>query len=513
MTYIKLLALLALLSLSTASRASTDAPVSFSDCLNSDTHSFDFCIDQAVAPVSNAIAGVIFSEIPISDDFGIRWIVLWLAIAGLFFTIYLRFVPFWGFKHAFKVLRGEHASKSNNGELSPFQALTAALSGTVGLGNIAGVAVAVSVGGPGATFWMICAGILGMSLKFAECTLGVKYREVDANGRVAGGPKYYLTKGLQERGFPAPVWQALAILFAICCIGAAFGAGNMFQSNQAFAMTVKATGGESSIFFERGWAFGLIISSLIAVVIIGGIKSIGNVTAKLVPFMASIYLVTGVAILLMNLGEIPRPFQAIFAGAFSPEGVAGGVLGALIQGFQRAVFSNEAGVGSAAIAHSAVRTNEPASEGFVALLEPFIDTVVICTMTSLVIVITGVLGAQSSISGVDLTAAAFTSVFPWFETILAIAVILFAFSTMLSWSYYGQISWSFLFGQSAASDVSFKVTFCVFTVFGAMASLDNVITFSDSMIFAMALINIIGLYLLAPILRKEVAQYKAKYLS
>jgi AGCS family alanine or glycine:cation symporter len=513
MTNLKYLLTAALLFFSTLTFAADTPQLSFSDCLSSEAHSLDLCIDSQVTPVSNLVASIIFSEIPITQDFGVRWIVLWLVGGGLFFTFYLRFVPIWGFKHAIDVVRGKFQTGSPPGELTPFQALTAALSGTVGLGNIAGVAVAVSVGGPGATFWMITAGILGMSLKFAECTLGVKYRDVDANGGVSGGPKYYLTRGLIERGIHPLVGRVLATLFAICCIGAAFGAGNMFQSNQAFAMTVKATGGEASFFYEKGWAFGLIISFLLAMVIVGGIKSIGRVTSKLVPFMATIYLITGLFIVLMHIQEVPAAFYAIFSGAFSAEGIVGGVLGALIQGFQRAVFSNEAGVGSASIAHSAVSTDEPASEGFVALLEPFIDTVVICTMTSLVIVITGSLNSETSLSGVDLTAAAFTSVFPWFESILAMAVILFAFSTMLSWSYYGIISWTFLFGQSSRASITFKILFCLFTVFGAMASLDSVITFSDSMIFAMALINILGLYLLAPILKNEVQKYKARYMS
>lgn len=512
MTYLKYLLLTVLLAAGVPSFSAEPEPLSFSDCLATEEFGLDHCIDEQVAPVSNLIASIIFSEIPLSEDFGVRWIVLWLVGAGIFFTFYLRFVPLWGFKHAIDIVRGKFQSDSSPGELTPFQALTAALSGTVGLGNIAGVAVAISIGGPGATFWMITAGILGMSLKFAECTLGVKYRQIHPDGSVAGGPKYYLTHGLQERGVPAIISRVLGIFFAVCCIGAAFGAGNMFQANQAFAMTVKATGGEASLFYEKGWAFGLIISTLIAIVIIGGIKSIGRVTSKLVPFMAVIYVITGMAIVLMHIGKVPAAFQAIFVGAFSPEGVTGGVIGALIQGFQRAAFSNEAGVGSASIAHSAVKTKEPVSEGFVALLEPFIDTVVICTMTSLVIVITGTLDGRPDLGGVDLTAAAFTSVFPWFELILAIAVILFAFSTMLSWSYYGIIGWAFVFGKSKRAAVVFKLLFCLFTIFGSMASLNNVITFSDSMIFAMALVNIIGLYLLAPVLRDEVKKYKAQYL-
>ncbi len=505
-------ALLLCISLILSPSLCADTELSFSECLDSDAYGLDECVDQKVAPVSNFIAMIIFSEIPLNEDFGIRWIVLWLAAGAVFFTFYLRFVSFWGFRHAIDLVRGKYSDPKSPGEVSHFQALTAALSGTVGLGNIAGVAVAISIGGPGATFWMIVAGLIGMSSKFAECTLGVKYRMYHADGSVSGGPKYYLTTGLSERGLPN-VGRVLAVFFAICCIGGSIGGGNMFQANQAFSMTVEATGGATSPLAGKGWLFGLIMAVLVAVVIIGGIKSIAKVTARLVPFMAAVYVITALFIILGNISQVPMAFGEIIGGAFSPEGVVGGAIGALIQGFQRAAFSNEAGVGSAAIAHAAVKTREPATEGFVALLEPFIDTVVICTMTALVIIITGAMGTHPELGGVDLTAAAFSSVFPWFEGILALAVILFAFSTMLSWSYYGTISWSFLFGHSNTSIYTYKTLFCVFIVLGAMASLNNVITFSDSMIFAMSLANLTGLYLLAPVVRKELDYYQQKVLG
>ena len=486
--------------------AQPEEETGFSACMDSGA-GLDACVDRAAAPVADAIAGVIFSEIPISEDFGIRWIVLWLAFGALFFTVYLRFVPIWGFKHALTLVRGDkNTSKHEPGEITHFQALTAALSGTVGLGNIAGVAVAVSLGGPGATFWMILAGLLGMSSKFAECTLGVKYRMYHRDGRVSGGPKYYLTSGLSDLGWPN-LGRVLAVFFAICCIGGSIGGGNMFQANQAFSMTVEATGGSASWLNGKGWLFGLVIAVLVGVVIIGGIKSIARVTAKLVPFMAAIYVLTALFIIIINFEHVPGAFAAIIGGAFSPEGVVGGAVGAMIQGFQRAAFSNEAGVGSAAIAHAAVRTKEPATEGFVALLEPFIDTVVICTMTALVIIITGVNSTNPELTGVPLTSLAFTSVFPWFKSLLALAVILFALSTMLSWSYYGSISWAFLFGHSQVATYSYKLLFLAFIVLGAMASLNNVISFSDSMIFAMSLANLIGLYFLAPTVKKEMDNY------
>ena len=492
-----------------STHAQAEEQQSFTQCLANPENGFDQCVDQAVAPISNAIASTIFYAIPITEDIQIRWIVIWLIFGALFFTLYLRFIPLWGFKHALELVRGKYYDPKSPGEVSHFQALTTALSGTVGLGNIAGVAVAITLGGPGATFWMILAGLLGMSSKFAECTLGVKYRMHHADGSVSGGPNYYLTTGLAERGWPA-LGRVLAVFFAICCIGASIGAGNMFQANQAFAMSVQASGGEGSFLADKGWLFGLVISALVGIVIIGGIRSIARVTSKLVPFMAIIYVVTAIIILLSHATEIPSAFGLIFKGAFSAEGVVGGAVGAMIQGFQRAGFSNEAGIGSAAIAHSAVKTNEPATEGFVALLEPFIDTVVICTMTALVIIITGSLNTQADLSGVELTAFAFTSVLPWFEWILATAVVLFAFSTMLTWSYYGSISWEFLFGRSQAAAYSYKLLFCAFVVLGAMASLDNVINFSDSMIFAMSLANLVGLYFLAPVIKQEVSGYRAR---
>lgn len=499
--------LIALFSITAA--AQDTIPETFGECLDSPDYGVDQCVDFKVAPISNFIAGIIFSEIPLTEEFGIRWIVVWLGLGALFFTIYLKFINFRGFAHALALVRGKYEDKVHPGEVSHFQALTAALSGTVGLGNIAGVAVAISVGGPGATFWMILAGLLGMSSKFAECTLGVKYRMFHEDGTVSGGPKYYLTAGLAEKGLPN-LGRVLAVFFAICCIGGSIGGGNMFQANQAFSMTIAATGGEDSFLNGYGWLFGSVIAVLVALVVIGGIKSIGRVTAKLVPFMAGIYVLTAVFILIFNLGHIPEAVGLIVKGAFSPEGVVGGAIGALIQGFQRAAFSNEAGIGSAAIAHSAVKTHEPATEGYVALLEPFIDTVVICTMTALVIIITGAYDTDG-ISGVALTASAFTSVFPWFEWVLTLAVILFAFSTMLSWFYYGSISWGFLFGRSNAAGLTYKIIFCLFIVLGSMASLGNVITFSDSMIFAMSLANLTGLYLLAPVIKNEVRGYQARF--
>ena len=466
------------------------------------TDGIDKAINDAFAPVANAFAGFIFSKI-----YGVPWILVWLVVGAVVFTVYFRFINLRGFKHAIDITRGKFDDNDKDpGEVSHFQALTTALSGTIGLGNIAGVAIAISLGGPGATFWMILAGFLGMSSKFVECTLAVMYRNENADGTVSGGPMYYISKGFAEKNMPG-LGRILAVAFAIMCVAGALGAGNMFQANQAFQQFMNVTGGQESFIADKAWLFGLILAFLVAIVIIGGIKSIARVTAKLVPFMAIIYLLAAAVIILMNYDKVPAAFSAIITGAFSPEGVSGGIIGVLIQGIKRAAFSNEAGVGTAPIAHAAVRTREPVTQGFVSLLEPFIDTIVICTMTALVIIITGMYINTSGMSGVELTSKAFESAFPWFRYVLTVAVILFAYSTMLSWSYYGTKAWTYLFGETRQADVTYKVIFCIFIIIGATTNLTSVLGFSDAMIFAMALINICGLYVLAPKVKAELKKY------
>ncbi len=467
----------------------------------------DQAISEFVAPFVNPIVNTVFFSVPLfGTDFPL--IVGWLVIAAVIFTLYFGFIQFRGFKHSIELVRGDYFDPKDAGEVTPFQALATALSGTVGLGNIAGVGVAVYLGGPGATFWMILAGLLGMASKFTECTLGVHYRNEYPDGTISGGPMYYLSKGLSEDG-KAALGKFLAIFFSICCIGGALGGGNMFQANQSFAQI-------SSIvpFFEgKGWLFGLIMAVVVGIVIIGGIKSIARVTEKVVPFMAVIYVCAALLIILLNIGAIPAAISAIITGAFAPTAVAGGAIGALIQGFKRAAFSNEAGIGSASIAHSAVQTRHPVTEGYVALLEPFIDTVVICTMTSLVIVVTGAWVPDSGVTGIDLTAQAFTSSISGFGYVLAIAALLFAFSTMLSWSYYGLKAWTYMFGEGKVKEIAFKLIFCVFVVIGASMNLGAVIDFSDAMIFAMAIANIIGLYMLMPKVKALLADYQEKLRS
>ena len=480
-------------------------------------------IDQTVNEVFSAATGwfvnLIFAPLPGTS---FPWIVLWLVTGATVFTLYFGFIQFRAIRHSIDLVKGDYSDPNDAGEVSHFQALATALSGTVGLGNIAGVAVAVSIGGPGATFWMIFAGLMGMASKFTECTLGVKYRNEYADGSVSGGPMYYISKGFSERGIGGG--KILAVLFSIFCILGSLGAGNMFQANQAHAQISSIVGD------YPGWITGIIFALVVFSVIVGGIKSIASVTEKIVPIMGILYVFTALVIILMNADKVGWAFEQIFTGAFTGLGVAGGFVGALIQGFKRAAFSNEAGVGSAAIAHSAVRTNEPITEGLVSLLEPFIDTVVICTMTALVIIITGQLtsdpvtglylvGESGSIitadgsSGVALTSAAFGSAFSWFPYILAVAVIMFAFSTMISWSYYGLKAWTYLFGESKKTELTFKLLFCVFVVIGAAANLGPVIDFSDAAIFSMAVVNIIGLYFLMPVVKVELKSYLARLKS
>ncbi len=478
----------------------------------------DQIVNEAFAAATGPFVGLIFSPIPGTS---FPWIVMWLVIAASVFTLYFGFVQIKAFAHSISLVKGDYSDPDDAGEVSHFQALATALSGTVGLGNIAGVAVAVGIGGPGATFWMILAGLLGMASKFTECTLGVKYRNEYPDGTVSGGPMYYMSKGFAEKG--APGGKILAVVFSVFCILGALGGGNMFQANQAHQQISGIVGD------YPGWITGLLFGAVVFAVIVGGIKSIARVTEKVVPFMGVLYVGAALIILLVNFDKIGWAFGQILDGAFTGAGVAGGMVGALIQGFKRAAFSNEAGVGSAAIAHSAVRTKEPITEGFVSLLEPFIDTVVICTMTALVITISGVMMIDPAsgdyilngnsiqtvgdVSGVSLTSAAFATGFSWFPYVLAIAVILFAFSTMISWSYYGLKAWTYLFGEGKTTELAFKIIFCIFVVIGAAASLGPVIDFSDAAIFAMAVVNISALYVLMPIVKAELQSYMSRLKS
>ena len=496
-------------------------------------------INDAFAPIATAWENIVFFPFPGTE---IPTVVILLVVGALFFTLYFVFPNIRYFGTALNVVRGKYdevekhegasaaklnivggdivdtiRDESEEGEVTHFQALATAVSGTVGLGNIAGVAVAITIGGPGATFWMIICGLIGMSTKFVECTLGVKYRDVGPDGTVYGGPMYYLTKGLKERGFGG-LGKVLAVIFAILCIGGSFGGGNAAQSNQAALQLASMLGMQGG---NSGFIIGVVLALIVGIVIIGGIKRIASVTEKIVPLMAAIYVIACLVIILSNISYIDDAFRLILQGAFSSDAALGGFFGVLIQGFRRAVFSNEAGAGSASIAHSAVKTNYAASEGLVALLEPFIDTIVICTMTALVIIFynsgnffeyglaskDGVMIGGEVLEGATLTSAAFASVIPWFPYVLTVAIILFAISTMISWSYYGLQSWMFLFGKSKASDLTYKLLFCIFIIIGASMNMSAVWGFSDAMILAMVFPNMIGLFFLFPIVKVELIKY------
>ena len=503
-------------------------------------------IDAAFQPVSDFFSNLIFFTIPIAG-IDVPFVLLLLVGSALFFTIYFKFPNIFHFKTAINVVRGKYdeldqheagdpalaiggdikgtiKDESTEGEVTHFQALATAVSGTVGNGNIAGVALAIALGGPGATFWMVVCGFLGMSTKFVECTLGVQYRDVGEDGTVYGGPMYYISKGLKERGFET-FGKIVAVIFAIFCIGGSFGGGNAAQSNQATVVLKELMGLESS---GAGFWIGVVMAIVVGVIIIGGIKRIASVTEKVVPFMAVLYLLACLYILGANFSLIDDAFSLIFREAFNPTAIGvGGVIGVLLVGFKRAAFSNEAGAGSASIAHSAVKTKYSASEGLVALLEPFIDTVVICTMTALVIIIFNFGGDASgatifqyggdgagavlidgvSYEGAGITSKAFAEYIPYSNVFLTVAVVLFAVSTMISWSYYGLQSWKFLFGRGKAADMAYKLLFLLFVIIGASASMNSIWAFSDAMIFAMVFPNMVGLYFLFPVVKKQLKRY------
>lgn len=473
------------------------------------TSGFDAAIDAAVRPVSDAIREVVFYAVPIYGV-DVPIIVAWLIAGATFFTVYFGFINLRGFGHALAIVRGAYRDPNHPGEVSHFQALTAAVSGTVGVGNIAGVAITISIGGPGAAFWLMIAGFLGMTTKFVECTLGVKYRRINPDGTVSGGPMYYLEHGLAEHGLPR-LGKVLATFFAASIVAGCLGIGNMFQSNQAYVQFLEVTGGEAGFFADKGWLFGGVMAAVAALILIGGIKSIARVTEKLVPFMIVFYIAGALLVVLLRIDALPGALTMIWNGAFTSGGMAGGAIGVMILGFQRAVFSNEAGLGSAAIAHSAVQTDQPLTEGYVALLEPFIDTVVVCSLTALVLTTTIYTPelSQAGLAGIEMTSAAFASVLPWSPAPLSVAAILFAFSTMIAWAYYGLKGWTYLLGEGRAIETAFKVIFCGFIVLGASVKLSAILDFADALIFVMAFPNLLGLYILAPTVKADLKAYRA----
>ncbi|MGH1455309.1 MAG: alanine/glycine:cation symporter family protein [Alphaproteobacteria bacterium] len=472
--------------------------------------SLDKDINAVFEPVAGVASSVVFYSVPLIDGLDVKLILIWLSFAAVFFTIYLGFINLRLFPRAVKLLFGKGMETCKDGEISQFQALMASLSGTVGLGNISGVAIAISVGGPGAVFWMTVMGFLGMSSKFAEVMLGVKYRihpdPMKHPHMVAGGPMYYLKEAFASRNMRG-VGSFFAIMFAVFCVIGAIGGGNMYQANQAYKQVLVATGGDTSVLSNYGWAFGLLLSVLVGAVIIGGLKSIAGVASKLVPFMAGIYILSGLIVIGLNIGELPAAFSTIISMAFSTEAGLGGLLGGLLVGVQRAAFSNEAGLGSASIVQSTTNTDGPVGTGAVAMLGPFIDTIIICNITALVIVISGVYTQADGIAGVELTSLAFETGIPNFKYILTVAVLLFAYSTMISWYYCGAVCFRYLFGERDRIENLFKIFFCSCIVVGAAAELGNLINFADAAMMSMAIPNILGLYLFAPEIKRDVKEY------
>lgn len=471
----------------------------------------DAFMDKHIAPISDAVANLIFLPISICGS-KVPLIIFWILIAGIFFTIYFRGIAVWGFKHAIDVV-AKPAEKHHEGcgEVSSFQALATALSGTIGIGSIAGVAISISIGGPGAAFWIFVGALLGMSIKFVEATLAVKYRRFNLDGSVSGGPMHYIAHGLTRKNMR---WlgQPLSVIFAILCIGGGITGGNMIQINQSAHQLVFITGGEHSFLHGWTWLVGLVVAILIGLVIVGGIKSIAKVTTILVPTMCVMYIVSGLIVILANIANIPSALLLILKEAFHPTAVAGGVFGTIIIGLRRSVQSNEAGTGAAAIVYATAQTKEAVSQGFVALLETFL-TGVLCVFTSFAIIFSGVLHHThiGKISGIELASNAFQSVIPFFPIILSAIAVMFALSTLISWAYYGQKAWTFLLGEGKKRVLTFNILYCVFIVIGSVMNVESVINITDAMMIAMCVPNIIVLYILAPEIKRDLKAYCLKH--
>lgn len=487
-------------------------PVVLAGAADQSGSSVDQFIDGLFAPFAEWLSLIVFFEIPLFGV-GLPLIVVWLMVGAIFLTVFLRFQPITGLKHSLRVIRGKFTRKTDPGEVSSFQALATELSGTVGLGNIAGVAVAITIGGPGAALWIIIFGLLAMSMKMAEATLGVKYRQITGDGKTSGGPMYYLREGLAEVGWPR-LGKFLAVFYALTTLIGVFGAGNLFQANQVAAIIVDSTGGDSSFLADKLWLIGLVMALLAGFVIIGGIKKIAEWTSAITPAMAILYTACVLVILAMNVTAVPHAFWLMIEGAFTGEGVAGGIVGVAIVGIQRALFSNVGGVGTAGMAHAAVKTDEPATEGFTAMWEPLVDSVIICTLTALAIITTGLYQADagdgSTGAGVALTSQAFATVSAWFPYLLTVAVVLFGFSTVLSYAYYGQKALGYLTKNSVVAEKIFQFVWVAAVVVGSAVSLDSVVAFSDATLFLMAVPNLLGLYFLSKIVRMEIIRHKTK---
>ncbi len=469
--------------------------------------SFDEAIDTTMKPVAAWVSSIIFMTVPLGG-MDVPLIIIWLMAIGIFSSFFFGFINLRYFGLAIQLLQGKYQSTDRKGEISNWQALSTSLSGTVGLGNIAGVAVAISIGGPSATVWMILMGFLGMTTKFLECALGVKYRQIDAQGSASGGPMYYINRGLSDRGLPK-LGRFLAVFFAVCCIGGSIGGGNMFQANQTYQMYLRVAG-EGSYFADKGWLFGVGLAILTALAVVGGIRSIAKISEKIFPLMAGLYLAMSFYVIGVNISALPAALGSIFGGLFDTGAVAGGIIGAMIAGVKRAVFSNEAGCGSAPITHAAVKSDSHITQGLIAMLNPFIDTVIICTATALVIAVTGVYTGSEGMAGVELTARAFATAGEWTIYWLGLTVFLFAYSTLISWYYLGEKAFTYLAGNRAGFIIGFKVFYCLCVVVGCAAKLSNVIDFTDALFFAMAIPNVFVLYIMAPEIKRDLKSYLAE---
>jgi len=505
-------------------RADSEAPPgsSVAEMIQSSQEQIAVGLDASLGQVNGVLFEILFFDLSFGlFEKGLPFLVVFLAVGAVFFTIYHRFINLRGFLHGWQVVRGRYDHGEHEGDITPFRALTSALSATVGLGNIAGVAIAMVLGGPGALFWMMVLGLFGMTSKFHESTLAQMYRTKNPDGSISGGPMYYISRGLAERG---PGWaklgRAIALVFAVFCMGAAIGGGNMFQANQAFegfftTFVEPNLGADANVAAARiqiSFGFGLLMAVLVGMVVIGGITRIGAATSRIVPFMAMLYVSACMAIILFHLPEVPGLIGLVFAQAFQPSSAFGGIVGAMMVGFQRAAFSSEAGLGSSAIAHSAAKTSEPVREGVVASLEPFIDTIVVCFMTGMAVLITGAYKAEGVEGGASVTLHAFKEVSllsGFFPYILSICIILFAFSTMLSWCYYGERAWGYLFGVKTV--LVFRLVFVFFVFVGTVTSLGAVIDFADAMLLSMALPNIFGGVLLAGKVKEALRDYWGRY--
>ena len=475
----------------------------------------DSVIDSLLSPIADKISGIIFSSVTI-HGVRVEFLVALLMCAALYFTFRTRFIGFWGFKHAIKLITKNYEHKDiivrkKHGEVSAFQALTATISASAGIGNVAGSAAAVSIGGPGVIFWMMVAGVFSMALKFAEVLLGLKFRQVNKDGTVDGGPMYYIQNGLKNHKIIGPFAPFLAKIYAVCCIFAMIGGWNLFQINAMTTQITEVTGGESSFFHNQSWLLGLIVAVITYVTIIGGIKAIGKFTSKVTPVMCSLYVLSAFVICLMNIGHLPHTVHIILTEAFKPRAMEGGMFACMLWGFRRAMFANEAGLGTAPIAFSAVRTNKPVAQAFIAMLQPFVDTVIVGAATAFVIVVSGVYLQNTGLAGIELTSKAFATVCPFFPILLTFMASCFVLSTMLCGSYYGVKGWTFLFGDTKLTTRTFQVIYCIFIIIGSAMNFKSIINLSDAFTLFLAVPNLIAVFILSDVVIKELKRYCKKY--